>query len=900
MENRANYANLSNLRYIEELYNKYLEDPSSVDSSWQHFFEGMSFGESLNKVGGSDESSADLRIFRLIEAYRVYGHKAASFNPIHTEVEKLKNVGELNLKNLGFSQDELSKPFPTYGFLKENSAPLSVIIDALEKTYCSSVGFEYMGMQTPEMEKYFQEKVEPFFQVPLSREEKMEVLYNLNRSEALESFIHMKYPGQKRFSLEGGETLIPMMMEMIHHGSTLGVEQVVIGMAHRGRLNVLTNVLGKSYSELFHEFEKTYVPNTFEGSGDVKYHNGYSSTIQTKSGKNVHLALCANPSHLETVDPVVEGKTRAKQEMLFGGKTAPIIPLLIHGDASIAGQGVVYETMQLSKLSGYQTGGTIHIVINNQVGFTASPKETKSTPYCTDIAKSFGAPVFHVNAEDPERSVAAIKLAVEVRQKFGCDVFIELNCYRKYGHNESDEPAFTQPRVYKLIKQRDNIRNLYRDALIKENTLSKKEADELEAEFKNTLEEALKVTQEEVKTRPKPPSDEKPSLLTPVETKLALETLKGLAERFTTMPEGFVLNSKLKRLLEDRLKMITGDVSAKVVDWGMAEHLAYASLLVEGIHVRLSGQDCGRGTFSHRHAALTDQETAKRYYPLSHLSESQAPFDVYNSPLSEYAVMGFEYGYSLSYKKALTLWEGQFGDFANGAQIIIDQLIVSAEQKWNRLSPLTLLLPHGYEGQGPEHSSARIERFLQLAGNDSLYIVYPSTPAQHFHVLRRQGINPLLKPLVVFTPKALLRYPPTLSAPSEFSEGEFQEVIDDPSGIKNAKRLIFCSGKVYYDLIERRQRDDIAIVRIEQLYPLHTEKIQKLIEKYSSAKEVFWVQEEPQNQGAYSYIHPHLQKLLPEKTSLRYVGREISASTAAGTSALHTKQLEKFLKEACE
>ena len=750
------------------------------------------------------------------------------------------------------------------------------------------------------MEKYFQERIEPFFTTSFSKEEKMEILHSLNKSEILESFIHMKYPGQKRFSLEGGETLIPMLVEMLHHGAAEGVEQIVLGMAHRGRLNVLTNFLGKSYSDLFREFEKTYVPDTFEGSGDVKYHKGYSSDFAAKNGKSVHIALCANPSHLEAVDPIVEGKVRAKQEQYSEGKLGPIMPVLIHGDASIAGQGVVYETMQLSKLSGYKTGGTMHIVINNQVGFTASPKETKSTPYCTDIAKSFGAPVFHVNAEDPERAIASMRLAIEVRQKFGCDVFIELNCHRKYGHNESDEPAFTQPDVYKIVKQKDNVRNLYRKALIKEGSLSEEQGEALEKEFKDSLEAALKVTQEGLNEKKKKEHPEKPSLLAPVKTGVPLERLIELTEKFTTIPEGFKLNSKLKRLMDDRMKMISGDPEAPAIDWGMAEHLAYATLLTEGIHVRLSGQDCGRGTFSHRHAALTDQDTAKRYYPLSHLSGDQAPFDVYNSPLSEYAVMGFEYGYSLSYKKALVLWEGQFGDFANGAQIIIDQFIVSAEQKWNRLSPLTLLLPHGYEGQGPEHSSGRMERFLQLAGNDSLYIVNPSTAAQHFHVLRRQGMSGLLKPLVVFTPKALLRFPPSLSAPNELASGEFQEVIDDPKAPKKARRLLFCSGKVYYDLIDRNKRDDIAIVRIEQLYPLHEEKVQSILKNYSGISECFWVQEEHQNQGAYSYIQPLLQNLLPEKLTLRYVGRDRSASTAAGTSALHNQELEKFLKEALE
>lgn len=902
MSERGDFANLANITYIEQLYSQYLEDPESVEKSWQYFFEGMALGAALKKPTTEPFQSSDLRVFRLIEAYRVFGHRGARFNPIEMKPALPEEIEELKLENLGFKKEELSQDFPTCGFLKEESAPLSTLIDALQKTYCGSVGIEYMGIHSQEMETFFQEKIEPYFHFPLNREEKMETLHSLNKSEIMESFIQMKYPGQKRFSLEGGETLIPIMMEILHEGSIEGVEQIVMGMAHRGRLNVLANILGKSYADIFHEFESSYVPDSFEGSGDVKYHQGCSSDISTKHGKSIYVSLCANPSHLEAIDPVVEGKVRAKQELFAGGSTSSIIPLLIHGDSAISGQGVVYETLQLSKLSGYKTGGTIHIIINNQVGFTASPQETKSTRYCTDIAKAFGAPVFHVNGEDPEKAVSAAKLALQARQKFGCDVFIELNCHRKYGHNESDEPVFTHPQIYKLIKEKKNARNIYREALIQEGTLSKEEADKLEEAFKESLEKALSETQERVQSKKTKKREEKKerSLLEPIKTAVPMDILVALTKKFTTLPEGFNIHPKLKRVLDDRLKMMTGDLKAPVVDWGMAEHLAYGSLLTEGVHVRLSGQDSGRGTFSHRHAILTDQETAKRYYPLAHLSEDQAPFDIYNSPVIEYAVMGFEYGYSLSYQKALIMWEGQFGDFGNGAQIVIDQFIVASEQKWNRLSPLTLLLPHGYEGQGPEHSSARIERFLQMAGNDNLTIVTPSTPAQLFHLLRRQGIAEIKKPLIAFTPKALLRFPPSLSPPEAFTAGEFQEVIDDPSAPKNPKRLILCSGKVYYDLIENRKDDSIAIVRIEQLYPLHEEKIKKTLERYALVSECFWVQEEHENMGAYSYIRPYLEKLLPEKLSLRYVGRERSASPSAGSGALHKQELAKFLKEALE
>ncbi|WP_194847935.1 2-oxoglutarate dehydrogenase E1 component [Candidatus Neptunochlamydia vexilliferae] len=867
----SDYANLSNLKYIEGLYTQYLEDPMSVKESWRHFFEGVSFGSSLKVPSNSFPSR------ELIDAYRRDGHKGAHFNPLG-QGEKLQF----------FEEKDLDQKVPTSGFLKEEEVPLRVLIEALEKTYCGTVGFEYMGMASPELEGFIQEKIEPFFEPSFTQEEKQALLDHLTRAELLENFIHMKYPGQKRFSLEGGESLIPMLWELVHEGGEEGIEQVVLGMAHRGRLNVLTNLLGKPYSDLFHEFESHYVPASFEGSGDVKYHKGYEGSLETKKGKSVAMILCANPSHLEAVDPVVEGKARAIQEQKFEGKTAPVLPLLIHGDASVAGQGVVYETLQLSKLTGYQTGGTIHVVINNHIGFTASPKETKSTRYCTDIAKAFGAPIFHVNAEDPERCAAAAKLAVQVRQKFGCDVFLELNCYRKYGHNEGDEPAFTQPKEYVEIRKKEGIRALY----------SKAVGMEGDPTFKETLEKALATTKEGFPPPKEPPPF--PSLLDPVETAIPLEKLIALATEFVKVPETFKINPKLGRHVNDRLEAISGDPKAPHVDWGLAEHLAYATLLVEGVHVRLSGQDSKRGTFSHRHTTFTDQETAERYYPLSHLSGTQAPFDVYNSPLSEYAVMAFEYGYSLAYEKGLTLWEGQFGDFANGAQIVIDQFIVSSEQKWNQPSALTLLLPHGYEGQGPEHSSGRIERFLQLAGNDSLYIIVPSTPAQFFHSLRRQGVTPLIKPLVIFTPKALLRYPPSLSSPEQLATGRFEEVLDDPTAPKNVRRLIFCSGKVYYDLVEHRKRDDIAIIRIEQLYPLHTEKIEALLKKYSGFTECFWVQEEHANQGAYTYIQLPLQNLLPEKVELRYVGRSGSASTAAGSGALHKKELETFLKEALQ
>lgn len=904
-DRRFEYANLANLSFIEQLYFEYLEDPLSVDLSWQRFFEGMAFGARLQgpMQGAQTSQSSDLRISKLIEAYRFYGHRGAQVNPIRLSPIKPEDVPELRLETLGFKKEELSEIFPTCGFLKEEKAPLLKIVEALKKTYCHSVGFEYMGMQTPEIESFIQKQIEPCFNIALSHKEKASLLHSLNTSEVFESFIHMKYPGQKRFSLEGGETLIPIMHELIDEGGEEGASSVVLGMAHRGRLNVLANILRKSYATIFHEFEASYVPDSFEGSGDVKYHKGFSVDIKTRHGKEMNLYLAANPSHLESVDPVVEGFAKAHQEKCKEAKTT--IPVLIHGDAALAGQGVVYELLQLSKVNGYATGGTIHIVVNNQIGFTANPEESRSTYYCTDLAKSFGAPVFHLNAEEPESCILATRLAMKLRQRFQCDVFLEINCYRKYGHNETDEPSFTQPLVYQMIKNRKNIRDLYRDFLVAEGSLSKEEAEACEREFKESLEKELTVTKnlaEQKREVTLPTQKESSDLFEKIPTGMSLDHFKDLTEKFCSLPEGFEVHSKVKRIFDDRLRAINGDPKGLTIDWGLAEYLAYATLLTEGVHVRLSGQDSGRGTFSHRHAVLTDQKSQKKYVPLSLLSPDQAPFEVYNSPLSEYAVMGFEYGYSLAYDKSLVIWEAQFGDFANSAQIMIDQYVVSAEQKWGTKTSFTLLLPHGYEGMGPEHSSARVERFLQQAANESVTIVMPSTAAQFYHVLRKQGLSKLKKPLILFSPKALLRYPPSVSRPEEIAEGTtFQEILDDPNPPKGAKRLLFCCGKVFYDLIEEREKRgalDIVIIRIEQLYPFHKEKVKTLLEKYKGFKECYFVQEEHENMGAWEYISPHLQNLLPEKLQLRYAGRMRSASPAAGSGALHKFERATFLNEA--
>lgn len=890
------FGQLDNLAYVEETYKKYQADPNSVESSWRHFFEGMDFAAGLYaKLPAVKPESSDLRIYHLIQAYRTYGHLLAQINPIATAVSK--EPPELNLQTLGFSEKEMDASFPTCGFLKEEKAPLKKIVAALKNTYCRTIGVEYMDLGQPELERWLQQKIEPNFDMPLSPEQKLMVMQYLNKAELFEVFLHTKYIGQKRFSLEGAETLIPILAAMLDSGAETGVEDVVLGMAHRGRLNVLANILNKSYAHIFHEFEDYYTPDLTEGTGDVKYHKGFSGELKTSKGKTVHVILSDNPSHLESVDPVVEGEARAMQELKRSSvKGQQVVPILIHGDAAIAGQGVVYETMQLCHLQGYRTGGTVHIVINNQIGFTTLPKESRSTLYCTDVAKAFGAPVFHVNAEDPQGCVAVAVLAMEMRQKFQCDVFIDLNCYRKYGHNEGDEPTFTQPLQYSLIKQKKSIREIYREQLIKENVLDPARAEALEKAFKEGLHKAQESISslpaaEKEKHESKNPISKPPSV--------AKESLTSLAERFCTVPESFQIHPKIARLFKERSEMVKGDPKKASIDWGMGEHLALATLLAEGTHVRVSGQDSGRGTFSQRHAMLIDQVSAQKYFPLAHLSDTQAPFEVYNSPLSEYAVLGFEFGYSLSYPQSLVIWEAQYGDFANGAQIIIDQYLSASEQKWAHRCNLTLMLPHGYEGQGPEHSSGRMERFLQLCGEENLRIVNCSTPAQLYHVLRRQVYSEAKKPLVIFTPKAILRHPQCVSSLEDFSNGAFQEVFDDPTH-PIAKKLLFCSGKVYYDLVaerEKRGAKDVAIIRIEQLYPLDEGKIKQILSSYSQAGDFVWVQEEHSNMGAGDYIRPLLQSILGQRP-LRYAGRGRSASPAAGSHALHKKQQIVLMDEA--
>ena len=901
------FASIFNLSLIEEQYWKFKENPKNVDSSWKHFFEGMEFA-SLQALGKSLSSEGDaLRIWRMIHFYRRSGHLLVPVNPIATKLAERPK--ELTLEGLGFFPHELEKLFPACGFLKTNRATLKEMIDALEKTYSHQIGIEYMDLDNPEMERWIQERIEPFFPFHLSIEEKTKILSELNKASIFETFLNTKYVGQKRFSLEGNETLIPLLSQMIESFSEMGMEEIVLGMAHRGRLNVLANILGKEYSFIFHEFESDYVPGIDEGTGDVKYHKGFSSDIKTGKGKKVRMYLCANPSHLESVDGVMMGVTRSRQVCTDDSDQVKIVPILMHGDAALSGQGVVYETMQYGKINGFSNGGTVHIVINNQIGFTTLPCEYQSTKYCTDIAKTFGSPVFHVNAEDPESCIYAAKLACEIRNRFHVDVLIDLNGYRKYGHNEGDEPAFTQPLEYKLIRKKKTIRDMYRDLLIHRGDIEREIAERLEKEFYSELQSHLEkvktftdtssemTLKEEAWTEFRQVSTEE--IFTQIPTPVSAEKMIRLTERFVKVPDEFHLDAKLRKGFEKRLEQVMQDPEKPTIEWAMAEHLAFATLVDEGIPVRLSGQDSIRGTFNQRHAMWVDYETNKRYVPLQHLSENQARFDVYNTPLSEYGALAFEYGYSLGMPGTLVIWEAQYGDFNNAAQVIVDQYIAASEHKWGRKSAVTLLLPHGAEGHGPEHSSARIERFLQLCAHDNFFVSIPTTPAQYFHLLRRQAMSKLKRPLIVFTPKSLLRASFCLSPLKDFTEGTFSEIIDDPVSIQKPKQLIFCAGKVFYEIIEEREKKknrDTAIVRIEQFYPTNEELLKNIFKKYEGFKECIWVQEEHSNMGGWDFMRPLLREHL-KGNSPKYIGRSRSASPAAGSHHLYRLQRRQILNK---
>ncbi len=905
MDNLTYLTNNSS-EYIESLYQSYQEDPASVDFGWQKFFEGFDLGRSSDATSVSSETPdhflKEIAVLNLINGYRTRGHLFTKTNPVR---ERRKYFPGKEITQFGLSDADLETVFNAGVEVGIGPAKLKDIVQLLDTTYCESIGCEFMFIRHPERLKWFIERFEKSRNQPAyALGTKKRILEKLNQAVIFENFLGTKFLGQKRFSLEGAETLIPALDAIIENGAELGLEEFVIGMAHRGRLNVLANIMNKTYKEIFKEFEGKFNPNDPFG-GDVKYHLGYSTDIKTESGKKVHLSLSPNPSHLEAVNPVVEGMVRAKIDKKYNNDLSKIAPILIHGDASIAGQGIIYEVLQMSKLDGYRTGGTIHLVINNQIGFTTNYKDARSSTYCTDVAKTTLSPVFHVNGDDAEALVLAIQYALEYRQKYATDVFIDILCYRRYGHNESDEPRFTQPLLYKTIESHPNPREIYVHKLIQDGSINEQEAKAIDAQFRNHLQERLNEAKQEENTAVEPlfqgawkdfrfstPKDFTTKWDTKVEEKLFL----NIADKITSLPADKKFIAKIQRLFADRKKM---SKETKVFDWAMGELMAYGTLMEEGFPVRLSGQDVERGTFSHRHAVVKIEDSEEEIIPLQSISKKQASFDIYNSHLSEYGVLGFEYGYAMASPNTLTIWEAQFGDFFNGAQIIVDQFITSAEYKWRRSNGLVMLLPHGYEGQGPEHSSARIERFLEACAGENIQLANCTTPANYFHLLRRQMHRPFRKPLVVFSPKSLLRNPACVSSLNEFTKGAFQEVIDDVNvKSKDVKRILFCSGKIFYDLLAKQQKEnrkDVAIIRLEQIFPFPVAQIQNIISKYSNATEMFWVQEEPKNMGVWPFILTQMRR-----DPIEVIARKASSSTATGYNKQHTRQQEYIVNTAFE
>ncbi len=898
------YLSNADVDATEHLYQQYKSDKSSVDESWQRFFEGfdLAYGDlGLSDEGGavSEDMMKEINVLNLInDGYRTRGHLFTKTNPVR---ERRTYTPDLSLENFGLSKDDLNKKFNAGVAIGIGPAKLKDIIAHCEATYCESIGVEYMYMADPKRIEWLQSRMEKRKNQPdFTLEQKKLTLEKLNQAVAFENFLHTKYVGQKRFSLEGLESLIPALDAAIELGSSHGVEEFVIGMAHRGRLNVLANIMKKSYAEIFNEFEgNAYEESVFEG--DVKYHLGYTSKVKTSLGKDVKLNLCPNPSHLEAVDPVVQGIARAKLNKQYGDDLSKITSILIHGDAAIAGQGVVYEVLQMAGLDGYNVGGILHLVTNNQIGFTTNYTDARTSIYCTDVAKTTKAPVFHVNGDDVEALVYTIKLALEFRQTFHSDVFIDILGYRKYGHNEGDEPKFTQPVLYKAIAKHPNPREIYAKKLSEQGTIEASLAKKMEKEFKAMLQQDL----EDVRADKKPVDNNLPksswkALKTgtkedfekSVKTSVTKKNLDAVAKAITDIPENHLPIRKVTKLYKDRKAMAENGV----YDWAMGELMAYGTLLEEGHSVRMSGQDVERGTFSHRHAVLKTEEGANEYIPLNNVADGQAKFEIYNSLLSEYAVLGFEYGYSLSNPKGLTIWEAQFGDFSNGCQVMIDQFIASGETKWGRYSGLVMLLPHGYEGQGPEHSSARLERYLQLCAMANMQVMNITTPANLFHAFRRQLKTDYRKPLVVMSPKSLLRHPLCVSTTEEFTKGGFKELIDDNYvDAKKVKRVNICSGKIYYHLLAKQQEDkqtDVAIVRLEQIYPMPEKQMEALMKKYKDA-EFCWVQEEPKNMGAWMHILRY-----DWARSFKEITRRSSASPATGYASVHKKEQEAIIAEA--
>ena len=894
-----------NTEFIEEQYRLWQTDPSKVSRDWQFFFQGFELASARDSevvlVCDEDQVSRQSRVEGLTYRYRDLGHLLACLDPL---AACPTDHPLLNISALGLTDDDLEREFYTHLFPGKNLAALREILAALRETYCRSVGVEYMHLQDPAEHQWLQERMEPSRNRPaLSRDAKIRILQKLYQASLFEQFLHKKYLGQTRFSLEGAEALIPMLDTLLSQVAEQGCREIILGMAHRGRLNVQVNVLGKSYEEIFCEFESNYDPDTIFGAGDVKYHNGFLADLRTANDREMRVFLLNNPSHLESVNPVVEGFARARQDILAGGNgNKAVLPLLIHGDAAFAGQGVVAETLNMSQLEGYSTGGTVHIVINNQIGYTTLPEDARSTRYSTDMAKMLMVPIFHVHGENPEALMHVTKLACDYRMEFGKDVVVDLVCYRRYGHNEGDEPYFTQPQMYERIRERPPLYQIYGEQLLAEKVISQDEVKKIEAGVDQALETSFVTMREKQCVLPRVEFYENWQGISgdyshkTLKTGVAKKELLALARKLNQVPKGFSLHPKLVSLLKKRLETIENGAG---IDWANAEALAFASLLREGHPVRLSGQDSRRGTFSQRHSSLVDTQTGETSTPLDFVDDGQAKFHAYDSLLSEVGVVGFEYGYSLAQPNGLIMWEAQFGDFVNNAQAVIDLYISSGQSKWQRLNGLVLLLPHGFEGMGPEHSSARLERFLQLCAEENIQVCYPTTPAQYFHLMRRQVKRDFRKPLVVMTPKSLLRNPLAVSNLSELTEGSFQEVLDHGTNKKTCRRMIFCSGKIYYELFQRRQdlkSTDISILRLEQFYPFPHKQLEEVIAKYGRVKEWYWVQEEPENMGGWNFVRSRLASLVHKH--IKYVGREEAASPATGFRNIYNRQQAAIIEEA--
>lgn len=918
---KFSFLNALHPAQISELYDKYLQYPDSVEPSWRAFFQGFDFGSEygadglgIAPEGGQmegydvgalcDDVIKEFRVMKLIDGYRTRGHLFTKTNPVR---ERRQYKPTLEIENFGLSQQDLKQTFKAGEIIGIGSATLEEIIQHLEKIYCDSIGVEYMHIPNPEEVDWIQQRLNKNDNQPnFTEDQKKHILKKLDEAVSFETFLHVKYVGQKRFSLEGGESLIPALDALVEGAADQGVEEFVMGMAHRGRLSTLHNIFGKDAKYIFSEFDgKDYTEEAFDG--DVKYHMGWTSLRKTDTGKKINLNLAPNPSHLETVGSLVQGISRAKQDDHHKDAPEKVLPIVVHGDSAIAGQGIVYEIIQMAQLDGYKTGGTIHIVVNNQVGFTTNYLDARSSVYCTDVGKVTSSPVLHVNADDVEAVVHAMQIALDFRMKFGRDVFIDLLGYRKYGHNEGDEPRFTQPKLYKAISKHKNPRDIYAEKLVAQGVIEKEYPKQLEKEYKDQLEKDLESSRKDEKAILtsfmedewkdfKYASQEK--MMEPIDTTFDLKKLDEIAEVITKLPEDKKFIRNINRVIDARRKMY---YETDTLDWAMGELLAYGSLLKEGYDVRMSGQDVERGTFSHRHAVIKVEDSEEEIVLLNKLKGDQGHFYIYNSLLSEYGVLGFDYGYAMASPNTLTIWEAQFGDFSNGAQIMIDQYISAAEDKWKTQNGLVMLLPHGYEGQGAEHSSARMERYLQLCATNNMFVADVTTPANLFHLFRRQMKASYRKPLVVFTPKSLLRHPKAVSSKEEFANGSFQMVIDDADAkASKVKTLVFVTGKFYYDLLEKKEqlkRDDVALVRVEQLFPVPKEEMRKIMKKYKNAKDIVWAQEEPLNMGAYSFLMMHFE----EARNFRVCSRRMYAAPASGSptrsAARHAKVIESVFNK---